>query len=73
MLDRRLRFPAAVAVLGAILFVIAAILGQHPHGTFKNVLGGIGWFGFLICVLALILWALYFGVQSFRHRTARQV
>lgn len=65
-MDRRWRFPVAVAVLGAVLFVIAAILGQHPHGTFKNVLGGIGWFGFLTCVLALILWAIYALVTSAR-------
>ena len=69
---RNWRFPAAVAVLAVILFVIAAILGQHPHGTFKNVLGGIGWFGFLACVLVLILWAIYSGVQVLRHRTTRQ-
>ena len=71
-MDRRWRFPAAVVVLGAIFFVIAAILGQHPHGTFKNVLGGIGWFGFLACVLVLILWAIYYGVQSLRSRTTRE-
>lgn len=65
----RWRFPIAVAVLGAILFVIAAIIGQHPHGTFKNVVGGIGWFGFLLCVLLLILWGLYALVRS-RRRTA---
>lgn len=35
-----------------------------PHGTFKNVLGGIGWFGFLICVLALILWTPAFGLRG---------
>ena len=67
-MDRRWRFPIVVAVLGAILFVIAAVLGQHPHGTFKNILGGIGWFGFLICVLALILWAIYAVVRSARSR-----
>jgi hypothetical protein len=61
------RFPVAVAVLGAILFLIAAILGQHPHGTFKNVLGGIGWFGFLVCVLVLIVWAVAAVVQRSRR------
>ena len=72
MLNNRWRFPVVVAILGVILFVIAGIIGQHPHGTFKNVLGGIGWFGFLICVLVLILWAITFGVRSARRRTARQ-
>ena len=62
------RFAAGVAVLGAILFVIAGIIGQHPHGTFKNVLGGIGWFGFLVCVLALILWAVGTVIQRSRGR-----
>lgn len=70
---RNWRFPAAVAVLGAVLFVIAAILGQHPHGTFKNVLGGIGWFGFLVCALVLILWAIYFGWHALRRRRMRHV
>jgi hypothetical protein len=69
---RNWRFPAAVDFLGAVLFVIAAILGQHPHGTFKNVLGGIGWFGFLVCVLVLILWAIYVGWQALRQRRMRQ-
>ena len=67
-MNRRWRFPVVVAVLGAVLFVIAAILGQHPHGTFKNVLGGIGWFGFLLCVLALILWAVFALFTSARSR-----
>ena len=28
---------------------------KDSHG-FKGVLGGIGWFGFLLCVLLLIIW-----------------
>jgi len=55
-----------------VLFVIAAILGQHPHGTFKNVLGGIGWFGFLVCALILIVSAIYFGVHALRQRTTQR-
>jgi hypothetical protein len=50
------RTPAAIVTVGAVLFVIAAVIGQHPHGAFKNDLGGVGWFGFLVCVLALIVW-----------------
>jgi protein-S-isoprenylcysteine O-methyltransferase Ste14 len=47
-----------ILVLDVVLFVIAAIIGQHPKQHWKNVLGGIGWFGFIVCTLLLILIAL---------------
>ena len=58
------RAPALIVGVGAVLFVTAGIIGQHPHGTFKNVLGGIGWFGFLLCVLLLIVWTIAALVRS---------
>jgi hypothetical protein len=42
-----------IAVLGAVLFVMGGVWAD-AHG-FTGVLGGIGWFGFLLCVLALIV------------------
>jgi uncharacterized membrane protein len=43
----------AVAALGGALFALSGVFA-HSHG-FEGVLGGIGWFGFLACVLALIV------------------
>ena len=42
-----------IAVLGAVLFAMGGVWAD-AHG-FTGVLGGIGWFGFLLCVLALIV------------------
>jgi hypothetical protein len=42
-----------IAFLAAVLFAMAGIW-DNAHG-FTGVLGGIGWFGFLLCVLALIV------------------
>lgn len=46
----------SVAVLGAVCFALAASIGNHDHGV-KGVFAGIGWFGFLAAVLALIVLA----------------
>jgi len=50
------RTMIAIAVVGAGLFALSGIF-DDAHG-FEGVLGGIGWFGFLLCVLALIVLAL---------------
>jgi hypothetical protein len=41
-----------IAVLAAVLLLMSGVW-DNAHG-FTGVLGGIGWFGFLLCVLALI-------------------
>ena len=46
-----------IAALAAPLLVISRIW-DNAHG-FTGVLGGIGWFGFLLCVLTLIVLVLY--------------
>src|SRR5574337_1059432 len=46
-----------VAVLGAALLAFSYPFEDDEHGI-RWVLGGIGWFGFLACVLALIVLAL---------------
>ena len=46
-----------IAVVGAGLFALSGVF-DNAHG-FEGVLGGIGWFGFLLCVLALIVLAVY--------------
>ena len=43
MIYRRTIWLPILAV-DVMLFVIAAIIGQHPKEHWKNVLGGIGWF-----------------------------
>jgi hypothetical protein len=58
-----------VAVTGALCFALAASIDQHAHGV-KGVFGGIGWFGFLASVLALILLTLVaLGRSVFRKTT----
>ncbi len=51
------KLMGGVAAVGAVCFALAAAIDQHAHG-FKGVLGGIGWFGFLASVLALVVLAL---------------
>lgn len=46
-----------LVILDVVLFVIAAIIGQHPKEHWKDVLGGIGWFGFLLVTALLIVTA----------------
>jgi uncharacterized membrane protein len=46
-----------IAVLAVPLLVMSGVW-DNAHG-FTGVLGGIGWFGFLLCVLALIVLVLY--------------
>src|SRR6185312_10768383 len=45
------------AVLGAVLLAVSYPFRDDEHGV-RWVLGGIGWFSFLLCMLALIVLAL---------------
>jgi len=57
-----------IAVVAAPLFALGGVFAD-AHG-FTGVLGGIGWFGFLLCVLALIALALVaLGRTVFRRTT----
>jgi len=67
MIYRRTTWLPILAV-DVILFVIAAVTGQHPKQHWKDVLGGIGWFGFLFCTLLLILIAVGWLVHGRRRR-----
>ena len=50
--------------LGAALFVVSGIFKDDTDG-WRWIAGGIGWFGFLICVLSVVV----LGVVAFRrHR-----
>jgi hypothetical protein len=58
---------AAIAVLGAVLLVLGGVLKHAKHGV-GWVLGGVGWFGFLACVLALVVLALVALVRGARRK-----
>jgi hypothetical protein len=54
-MGKSLRTLAIVdAIVGVVLFILAWAFSDADHGI-KYVLGGIGWFGFWICVLAMIV------------------
>jgi uncharacterized membrane protein YdjX (TVP38/TMEM64 family) len=59
-----------ILVVDIVLFVIAAIVGQHPKQHWKDVIGTIGWFGFLICTLLLLVIALSWLLHGRRRRVA---
>jgi hypothetical protein len=67
MIYRRTTWLTILAV-DVLLFMIAAVIGQHPKQHWKDVLGGIGWFGFLFCTLLLILIAVGWLVHGRRRR-----
>lgn len=51
------RSAITLVVLGAVLFLISSS-GQHNGGPLSDGpewLGGLGWFGFLICLLLLLV------------------
>jgi hypothetical protein len=60
MWRRPVRPLIAAVVLGAILCALSYVFQDDDHGV-AAVLGGIGWFGFLLCLLVvlvlLIIWA----------------
>jgi protein-S-isoprenylcysteine O-methyltransferase Ste14 len=63
----------SLLVLDVVLFVIAAIVGQHPKQHWKDILGGIGWFGFLLCTLLLIVIAVAWLVHGRRRSVTASI
>jgi len=61
------RGAAALFALAVVLFIMSGVF-KDSHG-FKGVLGGIGWFGFLLCTLVLIIWGVVALVRSRRSPT----
>lgn len=59
--------PVVIVGLGIVLFVLSGVFQNDRRGI-KWVLGGIGWFGFLLCVLLLIVWAIVTVAQNRRTR-----
>jgi protein-S-isoprenylcysteine O-methyltransferase Ste14 len=58
---RPVRPLAAVVVLGTLLFILAWIFSDDKHGV-ASVLGGVGWFGFLLCLLAAVILLVVWGI-----------
>ena len=56
-----------VAAVGACLLILSYPFRNDDHGV-RWVLGGIGWFGFLLCVLTLIVLALVGLGRTIRRR-----
>ena len=69
MIYRRTTWVSLI-VLDVILFVVAAIIGQHPKQHWKDVLGGIGWFGFLLVTAVLIVMAVAWLARGRRRSVA---
>jgi hypothetical protein len=59
------RGAAALFALAVVLFIMSGVF-KDSHG-FEGVLGGIGWFGFLVCALILIVWGVVALVRSRRN------
>ena len=56
-------------VAGVILFVLSASGQPDTYWTSgPELIGTIGWFGFMVCALLLIVSGLYALVSSIRHR-----
>lgn len=58
----------ALVALAVVLFILSGVF-KNSHG-FWGVVGGIGWFGFLLCVLLLIVWGIVALVRRRRTVTA---
>ncbi|HZO34037.1 MAG TPA: hypothetical protein VFB17_03065 [Gaiellaceae bacterium] len=63
-----IEWMAGIAVLGGALLALSGVF-DNSHGV-EGVLGGIGWFGFLACALALIVLVVVALGRSLFRRTA---
>jgi hypothetical protein len=57
------------AVLGGVLLALGGVFAHDEHGV-KWILGGIGWFGFLLCAVVLVALVLVALGRSVRRRIA---
>lgn len=55
-----------LAVTGAVLFVLSGIFKNG--GGWRTVVGGIGWFGFLGCLLRLVVLVAASSIRARRQR-----
>jgi hypothetical protein len=60
------RILVPLLALDVVLFVLSGVFKDDTHGA-RWILGGIGWFGFLLTTLALIVLAATALVRSRRR------
>jgi len=63
------KLVAPLLALDVVLFALSGIFKDDTHGV-RWVLGGVGWFGFLLTTLVLVGVAVTFLVRSRRRRAA---
>jgi drug/metabolite transporter (DMT)-like permease len=63
-----LRSLGAVVAVGAVLFVLSSSGNSSFWKNGPSWLGSVGWFGFLLAVLCVIVLAVYFSVAKLRQR-----
>jgi hypothetical protein len=70
-MDTRYRLLAGLFALDVVLFALAGLPAfKNAHHGVKWAIGGIGWFGGVVCTLALIVLALVTLFGSARTRRA---
>ena len=68
-MPNRYTLLAALFAVDVVLFTLAGIPAlKNAHHGVKYVLGGIGWFGGLVCTLVLVALALATLAQNLRRR-----
>ena len=65
------RIMVPLLALDVVLFVLSGVFKDDTHGV-KWVVGGIGWFGFLLTTLALVALAVAALVRSRRRPVTSQ-
>ncbi|HVU79379.1 MAG TPA: hypothetical protein VHC67_17530 [Gaiellaceae bacterium] len=58
-----------IGALAVALLLVSYPFRDDEHGA-RWIIGGIGWFGFLLCVLALIVLALVALGRGIKNRTS---
>jgi hypothetical protein len=71
LLDRPKRVYPVLVVLLVALWLLAAVgnsTNHNPKHGVRYTIGAIGWFGFLLIVLAMLVYTLALGIHVLRRR-----
>jgi hypothetical protein len=63
------KLSLADAALAIVLFVLAGVFADEDHGV-KWVLGAIGWYGFWVCLLVMLVLSVATLVRLLRRASA---